>query len=80
MLPCVVAQVNKFKTILDNAARADCIVREKFENNTAAMQLLSKSEEEIKAALPAAGVQGAVASGSQVSMCTRVKWLQCRNE
>jgi len=59
-------QVTKFKTILDNATRADSIVRQKFDSNTAAMQLLSKGEEEIRAALPAAGAQGAVASGSQV--------------
>ena len=58
--------MNKFKTILDNATRADGIVRQKFDSNTPAMQLLSKGEDEIRAALPAAGVQGAVASGSQV--------------
>ncbi len=61
--------MNKFKTILDNATRADCIVREKFEKNTAAMQLLSKSEDEIRSSLPAAGVQGAVSTGSEVCVC-----------
>ena len=59
-------QVAKFKGILDNATRADSIVKGKYENNREAMVLLGKPEAEITAAIPAAGAQAAAASGSQV--------------
>ena len=58
--------MNKFQTILENATQADGIVREKYDKNRDAMMLLGKSEGEIKAALPQAGAQAAVLSGSQV--------------
>lgn len=57
----------KFTGILDNATRADSIVRDKYQNNKEAITLLGKPEAEITAALPAAGSNEAVASGSQVS-------------
>ena len=56
----------KFKGILDNATRADGIVREKYESNKEAMVVLGKSLPEIQAAIPAAGAQAAAVSGSQV--------------
>ena len=59
-------QVGKFRGILENATRADGIVKEKFENNREAMILLSKPVGEIQASLPQAGAQAAVLSGSQV--------------
>lgn len=60
-------QVTKFKSILDNATRADSIVREKYESNKAAIVLLGKPQSEILAAIPQAGAQAALISGSQVS-------------
>ena len=59
-------QVAKFKGILDNATRADSIVKDKYQKNREAMVLLGKPEAEITAAIPAAGSQAAAASGSQV--------------
>ena len=56
----------KFKGILDNATRADGIVREKYESNKEAIVILGKPLPEIQAAIPAAGVQAAALSGSQV--------------
>ena len=56
----------KFKSIIDNATRADGIVKEKFENNRDAMLILGKPIPEIQAAIPAAGAQAAAVSGSQV--------------
>lgn len=56
----------KFKGILDNATRADAIVKDKYGSNREAMVLLGKPEAEITAAIPAAGSQAAIASGSQV--------------
>ena len=56
----------KFKGILDNATRADGIVREKYESNKEAMVVLGKPLPEIQAAIPAAGAQAAAVSGSQV--------------
>ena len=56
----------KFKSILDNATRADSIVREKFDSNREAMIILGKPLPEIQAAIPAAGAQAAAVSGSQV--------------
>ena len=56
----------KFKGILDNATRADGIVREKYESNKEAMIILGKPLPEIQAAIPAAGAQAAAVSGSQV--------------
>lgn len=60
----------KFKGILDNATRADSIVKEKYQANRAAMLVLEKPEAEITAAIPAAGSQAADASGSQVCILT----------
>lgn len=65
-------QVAKFKGILDNATRADSIVKDKYQNNREAMVLLGQSEAEIMAALPAAGAQTAASSSSQVS----VQWYR----
>ncbi len=56
----------KFKGILDNATRADSIVREKFDSNREAMIILGKPLPEIQAAIPVAGAQAAAVSGSQV--------------
>lgn len=56
----------KFKGILDNATRADAIVKDKYGSNREAMVLLGKTEAEISAAIPAAGSHAAIASGSQV--------------
>ena len=56
----------KFKGILDNATRADGIVREKYESNREAMIILGKPLPEIQATIPAAGAQAAAVSGSQV--------------
>lgn len=56
----------KFKGILDNATRADSIVKEKYQSNKEAMTLLGQPEAEITAALPAAGAQAADASLSPV--------------
>ncbi len=61
----------KFTGILDNATRADSIVKDKYGSNREAMVLLGKSEAEITAAIPVAGSQAAVASGSQV----RGRWV-----
>ncbi len=66
-------EVNKFSAFLENATRADGVVKEKFENNREAMALLSRPVGEIQASLPQAGAQAAVLSGSQVS----VMWLSC---
>ena len=63
---CVRIQVTKFKGILDNATRADSIVKEKYQSNKEAITLLGKPEPEINAALPAAGAQAADASLSPV--------------
>ena len=60
-------QVAKFNGILDNATRADSIVKDKYGSNREAMVLLGKPEAELSAAIPAAGSQAAVASGSRVS-------------
>ncbi|XP_064396654.1 programmed cell death 6-interacting protein-like isoform X2 [Halichondria panicea] len=68
-------EVNKFLNILDNATRADGIVKEKFENNREAMALLSRPVGEIQASLPQAGAQAAVLSGSQA-----VQDLRCLME
>ena len=62
----------KFKGILDNATRADSIVRVKYESNKAAIVLLGKPLSEIQAAIPQAGAQAALISGSQVSVCVFV--------
>lgn len=62
----MVMQVKKFKGILDNATRADSIVKERYQSNREAMILLGKPEPEITAALPAAGSHAAISSGSQV--------------
>lgn len=56
----------KFKGILDNATRADGIVREKYESNKQAIVILGKPLPEIQAAIPAGGVQAAAISGTQV--------------
>ena len=56
----------KFNAILDNATKADSIVKEKYQANREAMVLLGKPVAEITAAIPAAGSQAAAASGSQV--------------
>lgn len=55
----------KFKGILDNATRADSIVKEKYQSNKEGIVLLGKPEAEIKAAIPA-GSASAVGTGSQV--------------
>ena len=59
-------QVLKFKGILDNATRADGIVKEKFDSNREAMIVLGKPLPDIQEAIPAAGAQAAAVSGSQV--------------
>ncbi len=56
----------KFKGILDNATKADSVVKDKYNTNKEAIVLLCKPEAEIRAALPAAGPSGAVSSSSQV--------------
>ncbi len=61
-------EVGKFRGILDNATRADGIVREKFEKNRDAMILLSSPVAEIQSSLPQAGAQAAVLKGSQVGL------------
>ena len=61
-------QVGKFKGIMENATRADGIIKEKFQKNREAMALLSKPVGEIQASLPQAGAQAAVLSGSQVGV------------
>lgn len=57
----------KFKAILDNATRADSIVKEKYQSNREAMVLLGQSEADITAAIPVAGANTAASSSSQVS-------------
>lgn len=57
----------KFRAILDNATRADSIVKDKYQSNREAMVLLGQSEGEILAALPAAGAHVAASNSSQVS-------------
>ena len=66
MYCCVLPQVLKLRGILDNATRADSIVKDKYGSNREAMVLLGKPEAEITAAIPVAGSQAAAASGSQV--------------
>ena len=56
----------KFRSILENATRADGIVRQKYESNKEAMVILGKPLPAIQEAIPAAGVQAAAVSGSQV--------------
>ena len=59
-------QVSKFRAILDTAVQADHTVKEKYETHKQAMILLGKPLDELNAAIPKAGVQGAALSGSQV--------------
>lgn len=78
-------EVFKFKGILDNATRADGIVREKYESNKEAMVVLGKPLPEIQAAIPAAGAQAAAVSGSQSvqelrSLMEEVKTLKAERE
>ena len=61
--------MTKFKGILDNATRADSIVKDKYQSNREAMVLLGIPEEEIVSAIPVGGAQAASASGSQVGVC-----------
>lgn len=70
----------KFKGILDNATRADSIVKEKYQNNREAMLLLEKPEAEIVAALPAAGVQSVTASASQVGQRQAAGWCRVTDQ
>lgn len=45
----------KYMSILNNATKADAIVKEKYNENRRAMDILCKSEQEITAALPQGG-------------------------
>eukprot|EP00112_Aurelia_sp_Birch-Aquarium-sp1_P025588 Seg858.7 transcript_id=Seg858.7/GoldUCD/mRNA.D3Y31 product="Programmed cell death 6-interacting protein" protein_id=Seg858.7/GoldUCD/D3Y31 len=49
------AEGNKYLSILDNATKADAIVKTKYNENRRAMDILCKSEREIEEALPKAG-------------------------
>ncbi len=59
-------ETGKFRAILDNATRADGIVRDKFEKNREAMSLLSRPVAEIQTSIPQAGAQAVLLKGSQV--------------
>ncbi|XP_067014587.1 programmed cell death 6-interacting protein isoform X2 [Anabrus simplex] len=48
----------KYREIINNAMRADKVVRDKFETHRRGMELLSKSVEELQAAVPSAGPGG----------------------
>ena len=58
--------MTKFKSILENATRADSIVKDKYQSNREAMVLLGQSEAEITSSLPAAGAQVTASNSSQV--------------
>jgi programmed cell death 6-interacting protein len=47
--------VTKYREIINNAVAADKVVRQKFENNSRYIELLSKSPSELHAAIPAGG-------------------------
>lgn len=47
--------VSKYREIINNAVSADKVVRQKFEANTSYVELLSKSPNELAAAIPAGG-------------------------
>jgi programmed cell death 6-interacting protein len=49
------AEANKYMTILTNATQADGIVRSKYDTHINGMTLLSKSQDEVIAAIPKGG-------------------------
>ncbi|XP_030856163.1 programmed cell death 6-interacting protein isoform X2 [Strongylocentrotus purpuratus] len=58
-------EANKYKSIVDNAVRADHVVKDKYNENRRSMEILSKDEVEIAASLPSASGASAL-QGSPV--------------
>lgn len=54
------SELTKYRTIIENAIRADAVVREKFNAHREGMELLSKPDSEIEQALPSAGATGSL--------------------
>ncbi|XP_032218255.2 programmed cell death 6-interacting protein [Nematostella vectensis] len=57
-------EANKYRGILENAVRADAIVREKYNAHRQAMDLLCKGESEIAAALPTVNASSSATAAS----------------
>lgn len=56
---------SKYREIINNAITADKVVRQKFEDNSRGIELLSKSPSELHQAIPAGG--GSISNGPAVS-------------
>lgn len=56
---------SKYREIINNAISADRVVRQKFEDNSRGIELLSKSPSELHQAIPAGG--GSVGNGAAVT-------------
>ncbi|KAJ7384190.1 Rhophilin, Rho GTPase binding protein [Desmophyllum pertusum] len=57
-------EADKYRTIMENAVRADAVVREKYNKHRRNMDLLSKGEAELTAAIPKVGAASSSSSSS----------------
>ncbi|RMX52510.1 hypothetical protein pdam_00015525 [Pocillopora damicornis] len=57
-------EADKYRGILENAVRADAIVREKYNNHRRNMDLLSKGEAQLAAAIPKVGAASSSSASS----------------
>ena len=67
-------EVTKYQGILGQASQADATVKEKYASCRKAVEILSKSEEELAQMIPKGG-HSAARSGSQVSRFIKGKWF-----
>lgn len=58
------ANMNKYREIINNAMKADKVVRDKFESHLRGMELLSKGPDEMQNAVPSAGPGGSSVQNS----------------
>ena len=66
-------EVTKYQGILSQAGQADATVKEKYASCRKAVEILSKSEEELAQMIPKGG-HSAARSGSQVSKFIKGRW------
>jgi len=75
-LNCYLTEANKYQTIIENAQKADGIVRQKYHESKRGIQLLCLPENELKKAVPSASP---VASLRDHEASCLSQLLRCKN-